>query len=77
MSSAFFQQHVMWIQFALFSSFLWAIVHILDEHCGDKIFSKPWIGVVTSSGISVGILLLIPILNVTIIFRIGIFCSSA
>jgi drug/metabolite transporter (DMT)-like permease len=67
MSSAFSQQHVMWIQFALFSSFLWAIVHILDEHCVDKIFSKPWIGVVTSSGISVGILLLISILNVTII----------
>ncbi len=66
MSSAFFQQHVMWIQFALFSSFLWAIVHILDEHCVDKIFSKPWIGVITSSGISVGILLLIPIFNVTV-----------
>jgi drug/metabolite transporter (DMT)-like permease len=66
MSSAFSQQHVMWMQLALFSSFLWAIVHILDEHCVDKIFSKPWIGVITSSGISVGILLLIPIFNVTV-----------
>jgi uncharacterized membrane protein len=67
MSSAFSQQHVMWMQFALFSSFLWAIVHILDEHCVDKIFSKPLMGVVTSSGISVGILLLIPIFHVTVI----------
>jgi uncharacterized membrane protein len=67
MSSAFSNQHVMWIQFALFSAFLWAIVHILDEHCVDKIFSKPWVGVVTSSGISVGILLLIPFFHVSII----------
>jgi uncharacterized membrane protein len=66
MSSAFSHQHVMWIQFALFSSFLWAIVHILDEHCVDKIFSKPWVGVVTSSGISVGILLLIPFFHIEI-----------
>jgi uncharacterized membrane protein len=57
----------MWIQYALFSSFLWAIVHILDEHCVDKIFSKPWLGVVTSSGISVGIFLLIPIWHIAII----------
>jgi uncharacterized membrane protein len=61
------QQRVMWIQFALFSSFLWAIVHILDEHCVDKIFSKPWFGVITSSGISVGIFLLIPILNINVV----------
>jgi uncharacterized membrane protein len=66
-SSAFFQQHVMWMQFALFSSFLWAVVHILDEHCVDKIFSKPWIGVITSSGISVGILLLTPFLHVAVV----------
>jgi hypothetical protein len=57
----------MWIQYALFSSFLWAIVHILDEHCVDKIFSKPWLGVVTSSGISVGIFLLWPIFHQTVI----------
>jgi uncharacterized membrane protein len=57
----------MWIQYALFSSFLWAIVHVLDEHCVDKIFSKPWLGVITSSGISAGIFLLVPILNVPIV----------
>jgi uncharacterized membrane protein len=57
----------MWIQYALFSSFLWAIVHILDEHCVDKIFSKPWLGVITSSGISVGIFLLMPISGVAIV----------
>ena len=54
----------MWIQYALFSSFLWAIVHVLDEHCVDKIFSKPWLGVVSSSGISAGIFLLLPLLNI-------------
>jgi uncharacterized membrane protein len=57
----------MWIQYALLSSFLWAIVHILDEHCVDKIFSKPWLGVITSSGISAGIFLLVPILNVPVV----------
>lgn len=57
----------MWIQYALFSSFLWAIVHILDEHCVDNIFSKPWLGVVTSSGISAGIFLVVPFLNVPVV----------
>jgi uncharacterized membrane protein len=57
----------MWIQYSLLSSFLWAIVHILDEYCVDNIFSKPWLGVITSSGISVGIFLLFPILNVTVV----------
>jgi uncharacterized membrane protein len=57
----------MWIQYALFSSFLWAIVHILDEHCVDSIFSKPWLGVVTSSGISASIFLVLPFLNIPIV----------
>jgi uncharacterized membrane protein len=61
----------MWIYYALFSSFLWAIVHVLDEHCVDKIFSKPWLGVVTSSGISAGIFLLVPLLNVPIVIPPG------
>ena len=54
----------MWIQYALFSSFLWAIVHIFDEHYIYCIFSKPWLGVVTSSDISAGIFLLVPFLNI-------------
>ena len=57
----------MWIQYALFSSFLWAIVHILDEHCVDNIFSKPWLGVVTSSGISAGIFLVLPFLKIPVV----------
>ncbi len=61
----------MWIQYALFSSFLWAIVHVLDEHCVDKIFSKPWLGVVTSSGISAGVFLLVPILNIPVVIPPG------
>jgi drug/metabolite transporter (DMT)-like permease len=50
----------MWLILALSSSLVWAIVHILDEHCVDKIFSKPWVGVLTSSAISAGIFLLVP-----------------
>jgi uncharacterized membrane protein len=50
----------MWLILALSSSLVWAIVHVLDEHCVDKIFSKPWIGVLTSSAISAGIFLLVP-----------------
>jgi uncharacterized membrane protein len=50
----------MWLIFALSSSLVWAIVHILDEHCVDRIFSKPWVGVLTSSAISAGIFLLVP-----------------
>ena len=57
----------MWIQYALFSSFLWAIIHILDEYCVDNIFSKPWLGVVTSSGISAGIFLVLPFLNIPVV----------
>ncbi len=57
----------MWIKYALFSSFLWAIVHILDEHCVDRIFSKPWLGVITSSGISAGIFLLVPFIPIPIV----------
>jgi uncharacterized membrane protein len=57
----------MWIQYALFSSFLWAILHILDEHCVNSIFSKPWLGVITSSGISAGIFLIVPFLNLQIV----------
>ena len=57
----------MWIQYALFSSFLWAIVHILDEYCVDNIFSKPWLGVVTISGISAGIFLVLPFLNIPVV----------
>jgi uncharacterized membrane protein len=57
----------MWIQYALFSSFLWAIVTVLDEHCVDNIFSKPWLGVITSSSISVGIFMLVPFLNMPIV----------
>ncbi|WP_373540673.1 EamA family transporter [Chamaesiphon sp.] len=71
MSSAYSQPSVMWIQYALFSSFLWAIVHILDEYCVDKIFSKPWLGVITSSGISVGIFLIIPLMKIGVVIPAG------
>jgi drug/metabolite transporter (DMT)-like permease len=57
----------MWLLLALSSSLVWAIVHILDEHCVDRIFSKPWLGVITSSMISAGIFLLVPFLGQKII----------
>jgi drug/metabolite transporter (DMT)-like permease len=57
----------MWLFHALFSSFLWAIVHILDEHCVDRIFTKPWLGVITSSTISAAIFPLVPFLQQQIV----------
>jgi drug/metabolite transporter (DMT)-like permease len=53
----------MWLILALFSSFLWGIVHVLDEHCVDRLFSKPWLGVTTSSIVSAGIFLFVPLLG--------------
>lgn len=39
----------MWLFFALLSPMFWAIVHVLDAHCVDRVFDKPWMGVITSS----------------------------
>jgi len=48
----------MWLVFALLAPLSFAIVHILDAHCVDNIFEKPWFGVITSSIASVIVLVM-------------------
>jgi drug/metabolite transporter (DMT)-like permease len=59
------------LSLALFSSFLWAIVHFLDDHCVDRVFSKPWLGIITSSIISAGIFAIIPFTQQKIVIPEG------
>ena len=39
----------MWLVFALLSPLFWAIVTVLDRHCVERIFDRPWMGVITSA----------------------------
>ncbi len=36
----------MWLFFALLTPFFWALVHVMDSHCVENVFEKPWMGVV-------------------------------
>ena len=38
-----------WLILALTSPAFWAIVHVLDSYCVDRVFHRPWIGLVASS----------------------------
>lgn len=38
-----------WLLFSLISPAFWAIVHVLDSHCVDEVFDRPWIGIVTGA----------------------------
>jgi len=38
-----------WLAFAMFSPLLWAIVHVLDSYCVERVFDRPWMGVITSA----------------------------
>jgi len=50
-----------WLAFALVSPAFWAIVHVLDSYCVDKVFDRPWIGVITSGAT---ILFALPLLSI-------------
>jgi drug/metabolite transporter (DMT)-like permease len=50
----------MWLVFALTSPLCWAVVHVLDAHCVERVFDRPWMGVITSALASVVAFLLIP-----------------
>lgn len=50
----------MWLLYALLSPLFWAIVHILDWYCVERLFEKPWMGAITSSLASCSIFLLLP-----------------
>lgn len=48
----------MWLFFALLSPLFWAIVHLLDRHCVERVFDRAWFGVMTGALAS---LVMIPI----------------
>lgn len=50
----------MWLFFALLTPLFWSIVHVMDSHCVDEIFEKPWMGVVIGAITSSLIYLLFP-----------------
>jgi drug/metabolite transporter (DMT)-like permease len=49
-----------WLFFALCSPFFWAVVHVADAHCVERVFHRPWMGVITSSLASLIVVLVIP-----------------
>lgn len=38
-----------WLLLALLSPFFWAVVHVFDSYCVDKVFDRPWVGCVTGA----------------------------
>lgn len=58
----------MWLLYALLSPLFWAIVHLLDWYCVERLFEKPWMGVITSSLASCSIFLFLPLFGSNIIW---------
>lgn len=54
-----------WLMFALMSPFFWAIVHVLDAYCVDKVFDRSWIGIFTSA---LAMLFVMPLLAIGLLF---------
>lgn len=50
----------MWIFFALLTPVFWSFVHVMDSHCVDEVFEKPWMGMIIGSITSTVVLLLAP-----------------
>lgn len=72
----------MWVVFSLSAAFFFALVHVLDEHCVDDVFEKPWFGVITSSMASIIVFQLIPFVapfvDMTLpTLRVGILAFAA
>lgn len=51
---------IVWLVFALCSPLFWALVHVADAHCVERVFERPWMGVITSSLASVVVVLIVP-----------------
>jgi drug/metabolite transporter (DMT)-like permease len=51
----------MWLVFALISPLFWAFVHVLDRHCVERVFDRPWMGVITSALSSILVIVAIPV----------------
>lgn len=60
----------MWLLYALISPLFWAIVHILDWYCVERLFEKPWMGAITSSLASCSIFLFLPFLGSNITWEV-------
>jgi drug/metabolite transporter (DMT)-like permease len=54
---------MLWLFFALLSPLFFAIVYVLDSYCVEKVFDRPWIGLITSSLASSIALLIVPIVT--------------
>jgi drug/metabolite transporter (DMT)-like permease len=50
----------MWLFFALLFPFFFAVVCVLDSYCVERVFDRPWMGVITSSLASVVAFLALP-----------------
>lgn len=50
----------MWILFALLTPVFWSFVHVMDSHCVDEVFEKPWMGMIIGSITSSIVLVLAP-----------------
>ena len=50
----------MWLYFSLLAPLFFAIVHVIDKHCVEEIFEKPWFGMITSALASLVILAPLP-----------------
>ena len=61
----------MWIFFALLGPFFWAIIHLLDSHCIEKVFDRPWMGVITSSLSSLVTFLILPFAAPFVVWEIS------
>lgn len=51
----------MWLFFALLCPFFYALVCVLDSYCVERVFNRPWMGVITSSLASMIVLPLVPL----------------
>lgn len=60
----------MWLLYALLSPLFWAIVHLLDWYCVERLFEKPWMGAITSSLASCSVFLLLPLFSSNIIWQL-------
>jgi len=69
----------MWLLFALLTPLLFAVVHVVDAHCVDDVFERPWFGFVTSALASLIVAIPLPVLLLLSAWEspsIGIVCIA-
>ncbi len=50
----------MWLFYALLTPLFWSVVHVMDSHCVDEVFEKPWMGMITSALTSTVVIVFLP-----------------